>query len=109
MKKLLTILAVVAALVSPGFGKTYKIPKEDAVCSIDFPSSWKVTVEDESVDASSEDDEIYINVEINDGDSIEGAVEETMGYLKKNKITIDKSSEAKQEGKFNGFDAYNVS
>jgi hypothetical protein len=40
MKKLLTILALTAALALPGFAKTYKLPKEDTLCSIDFPKSW---------------------------------------------------------------------
>lgn len=109
MKKLLTILALTAVLALPSFGKTYKLPKDEPLCSIDFPKSWTVKVEDEALDANSDDEEIYINIEVNDGDSIEGAIDETFGYLKKNKVIVDKKTQKQTEGKLNGMDMVDFS
>lgn len=109
MKRLLCTLLLAAAFALPLHAKVYKLPKEDTLCTINFPSAWKVKVEEESLDANSDDDEIYINIEVNDSDSIEGAIEETFGYLKKNKVSVDKKSEKKTEGKLNGMDVVDFS
>lgn len=109
MKKLLTILALTAALALPGFAKTYKLPKDEPLCTVDFPKAWTVKVEEEALDANSDDEEIYINIEVNDGDSIEGAIDETFGYLKKNKVTVDKKTQKQTEGKLNGMDIVDFS
>jgi hypothetical protein len=104
MKKVLISGILAVLLVSPAFAKTFSLPKADPIAKIDFPDGWKVEAEDESLDANSDDDEIYINVEVDDADSIEGAIEETFGYLKKNSVKIDKASEKKTEAKLNGMD-----
>jgi hypothetical protein len=91
-----------ALLAIPVFAGAHKIPKESPLASITFPSGWKVEDNDESIDATSDDGEIYINLELNDGDSIEGAIEETFGYLKKNKVTVDQASKKQSEGDING-------
>jgi hypothetical protein len=109
MKRLLAALLITAAMALPLHAKVYKLPKEDTLCTINFPSEWTVKVEDESLDATSKDEEIYINIEVNDADSIEGAIEETFGYLKKNKVTVDKKTEKKTEGKLNGMDVVDFS
>ena len=41
-------------------------------------------------------------MEVNDSDSIEGAIDESFGYLKKNKVKIDKDAFKKTEGEING-------
>jgi len=53
----------------PGFGRRLQIAEGGAVVFDEFPSGWKVEKSDESLDASSKDEEIYINVEVNDSDS----------------------------------------
>jgi len=108
MKKLLTTLLLTAALALPALAGTHKLPKDEPIVSITFPAGWKVEPSDESLDATSKDEEIYINVEVNDEESIEGAVQESIGYLKKNKVTIDKSTEKKTEGKVNGMDVTDI-
>jgi len=95
-------LLLSALLALPAFAGTHKIPKEEPLATIAFPSGWKVEDSDESIDATSDDGEIYINLELNDGDSIEGAIEETFGYLKKNKVTVDMASKKQSEGEING-------
>jgi hypothetical protein len=107
MKKLLSTALIISALAASAFAGTYKLPKENPIASIAFPDDWKVKVEDESVDAESADEEVSIYVEFNDAGSIEGAIQEIFGYLKKEKVTIDKSTEKKTEAKFKGMDVVN--
>jgi hypothetical protein len=102
MKKYIATLLLAAALAVPAFAGVQKLPKENPIATMSFPGSWKVEASDESIDASSDDDEIYINVEVNDSDSIEGAIDESFGYLKKNKVKIDKDAFKKTEGEING-------
>jgi hypothetical protein len=109
MKKLFFLIPslVLSALVASASADTYKLPKDEPIASIAFPEGWKVEASDESLDASSNDEAIYINLEFNDADSLEGAIEETFGYLKKNKVKFDKATEKKTEGDFHGIKVVN--
>jgi hypothetical protein len=102
MKKHLFLALLLTAFVASASAGTYKLPKDEPIASITFPDGWKVEASDESLDVSSNDDEIYINIEFNDADSLEGAIEESIGYLKKNKVKIDKATEKKTETDFHG-------
>jgi hypothetical protein len=108
MKRLLLTVLISAALALPGLAKVYKIPKEDSVVSVDIPKGWKVEYAEDSLDITSDDEEVYLNLEVNDSESLEGAIEETIGYLKKNKVKVDKSTEKKGEGKFGPFSASSI-
>ena len=109
MKKhlLLTFALILTGLVATASAGSYKLPKDEPIATVTFPEGWKVEASDESLDASSSDDEIYINIEFNDAESLEGAIEESFGYLKKNKVKIDKATEKKTEGELNGLKVVN--
>jgi hypothetical protein len=109
MKKhlLLSLTLILTGLVATASAGSYKLPKDEPIASVSFPAGWKVEASDESLDANSDDDEIYINIEFNDAESIEGAIEETFGYLKKNKVKIDKATEKKTEGELGGMKVVN--
>jgi len=110
MKKLLLTTALaITSLAASALAETYKLPKEEPAASITFPDKWEVEAEEESINASSEDEEIYINIEIHDAESIEGAIEETFGYLKKNKVSVNKDSEKKTEFESNGMQVVDFS
>ena len=109
MKRLLISTLILTAIATSALAGTFKLPKEDPIASMTFPKSWKVDLNDETLDASSNDNEIYINVETTDSGSIEGAMEESFGYLKKNKVKVDKDSLKKTETKINGMDVLDLS
>ena len=62
MKKhlLLTLTLALSAFLASASADTYKLPKDSPIASVSFPEGWKVEASDESVDASSKDEEIYI-------------------------------------------------
>lgn len=107
MKNLL-IATFLAAFAITANAKNYKLPKEEPLIVISFPASWTVEAEDDSITADSDDEEIQVSAEIHDSDSIEGAVLEAIGYLKKNKVKIDKSTEKKTDAKINGMEASDI-
>lgn len=107
MKALLIPTLLITALVASVSAKDYKLPKDEPLVSFSLPDKWEIEEEDESISATSDDDEILLSFEINDGDSIEGAIEETFGYLKKNKVKIDPASQKQQEATLAGMKAVN--
>jgi len=109
MKKLLLPMIAFAAMVATVTAGEYKFPKNKPLATITTPSGWKVEEEDDSLDVTSKDDEIYINIEPTDTESVEGAIQESMGYLKKNKVKLDTASMKKTEGKLNGMDVVDLS
>jgi hypothetical protein len=107
MKSLLIPALFLAACVATATAEDFKLPKDEPIVSFTVPEKWKIEKSDESISATSDDDEILVSFEVNDGDSIEGAIEETFGYLKKNKVKIDKESQKKQEMKVRGMEVVN--
>lgn len=107
MKKFI-ITALFAAAFSSAFAGTHKIPKGDAIATVTVPDKWKTEAEDDSLDIVSDDEEVYINIEALDYESVEGAVKEAMGYLQKNKVKVDPATAKKQAGEANGMKFENV-
>jgi predicted Zn-dependent protease len=107
MKTLLISTLILSAFVAAATAGEYKLPKDEPVVSFTIPAKWKIEKSDESISATSADDEILVSFEINDGDSLEGAIEESLGFLKKNKVKIDKDSQKKQEMTVRGMEVVN--
>jgi hypothetical protein len=101
MKKLL-VLALSALTLSTAFAGTEKIPAKDPVVSITIPEKWKVDKDEEALDISSPDEELYFSVEVHDAGNTDKAVEAAHRYLTKNKVTLDKATEQKTSNPLNG-------
>lgn len=106
MKK--SMLLTLAALVSLTVGvsaKEYNITKSEPIAKITFPDDWKVTEEDDIINATSKDESISLDVEIFDNDDLDDSLQATIDYLKENKVIVDEKSLKETEGKINGLDA----
>ena len=102
MKKILLSLALLTALAVPLTAKEYKLPKEDSIFSLRIPEKWKVTYEDESVDAVSEDEAIEIYAQTDDADTIEDSVKESIKYLDEQGVKLKIDTQKETEGEHNG-------
>ena len=102
MKKLLLSLAALAVLAVPVIAKEFKLPKEDSVFSIKFPDKWKVTYEDESVDALSPDNAVEIYAQTDDADTIEASVTAAIKYLDDQGVKLDLESQKETDGEHKG-------
>ena len=101
-------LIALTALIAAASAGTYKLPKENPIASIAFPEGWKVELEDESLDATSGDDQVYINIEFNDAESLQGAITESLGYLAKHKVKLDQATQKKTEADVKGMKVVNI-
>jgi len=109
MKKLLLAFLFPLCLVVSAHAGEFKLPKAKPLITVTFPDSWKVKYDEGGLDITSADEEIYIYMDAHDNASIDGAIKDTIEYLKKEKVTIDKATEKKSEGKINGMDAADFS
>ena len=105
MHKFILTLAALASLTLGVSAKEYDITKSDKIAKITFPADWKVTEEDDIINASSEDESIRLDVEIFEGDNLDEALKATFEYLKEVKVTIDPKSLKETSGKINDLEA----
>lgn len=110
MKKLLLALLLPAfiAMASAQAGE-YKLPKDKPLVTVTFPSDWKVKYDEGGLDVESADEEIYFYIDAHDDAGLDKAIKDTIDYLKKEKVTVDKASEKKGQGKINGMDSASFS
>ena len=107
MKTISTTILTLIALVAAATAGTYKVPKKEPIASIAFPDKWKITEEDEILEATTADEDIYIAIEFHKAEAIQEAVEQTFVYLAEHKVKIDKASQKKQEADVKGIHVIN--
>jgi hypothetical protein len=108
MKKLSLALLLALALLTPSYGKTFKVPAEDSIASITIPDDWKSKEIDSGVEAQSADDEVYFYVEATDAKGLEKQIEEAVEYLKGQGVTVDEKSMKQSDGKINGMEVFEI-
>jgi hypothetical protein len=102
MKKLSLALLLALALLTPSYGKTFKLPTEESIASITIPDDWKSKEIDDGVESQSADGEVYFYVEATDAKGLEKCIEEAVKYLQGQGVTVDEKSMKQSEGKLNG-------
>ena len=95
-------------LLSPAFGKTFKIPDEGSFASVTIPDDWKSKEIDKGVESQSADDEVYFAVEATDAKGMDKSIEEAVAFLKEQGVTIDTKTQKVSEGKINGMDGVDI-
>ena len=108
MKKLSLALLFALALLTPSFGKTFKVPDEESFASITIPDDWKSKEIDNGVESQSADDEVYFAVEATDAKGMDKAIEEAVKYLQGQGVTVDDKTLKQSEGKINGMDGVDI-
>jgi hypothetical protein len=106
--KLPLALLLAAALITPAFGKTFKVPGENPTASITVPDSWKSKEIDKGIEAQSADSEVYFAVEATDAKELEKTVAEAVEFLKGQGVTVDSSTMKQSEGTINGMKGWDI-
>ena len=101
MKKLLLTLLLPAFIVTAQAGE-FKLPKDKPLITVSFPNDWKVKYDDGGLDVESADEEIYFYLDAHDSKDVDKALKDTIDYLKKEGVTVDKSTQKKKEATVNG-------
>lgn len=82
--------------------KTFSIPNDDPVATIDIPGEWSPDTFDTGVEATSSDSGIYLSAESVKATDISGAVSDTLKTLGKQGLVIDPSSKKVTDFEGNG-------
>lgn len=108
MKKLSLAILLALALLTPSYGKTFKIPDEESFASITIPDDWKSKEIDSGVESQSPDDEVYFYVEATDAKGMDKSIVEAVEYLSEQGVTVDDKTMKQSEGKLNGMEGIDV-
>lgn len=109
MKTLRVAFAICLAMAASTLAVTHKIPEDNAVATINAPTTWKANNYDKGIELTSDDGEVYIAIEATDAKGVETSMEEAMQYLKSKGVTVDAKSVKQSEGKLAGKDAVMIS
>jgi hypothetical protein len=82
MKTSITCLLLALSLTTPALAETLKIPADKPVASITFPDDWEAAVTDDTIAASSEDEDVLINVIITRPDMLGPSNDKAWALLK---------------------------
>lgn len=89
--------------------KSYTIPDAEPVAVVTIPEDWDVNEIDKGVEAQSEDEEVYIAIEVTNLVVADKAVRDTILWLKRKGVVVDQATEKKKPFSINGMDGFDVS
>jgi len=88
---------------------TFQFPDEKPVVSVTIPATWKPSEDEQGVEATSKDDEVYIDIQATSAKTVEKGIDDALAYLKEKGVTVTADSVKKQELKLNGMDVFDIS
>lgn len=104
--------SLVAALLalSPAFAsaKSYTIPDPNPVAVVTIPDDWDTKVIPRGVESESEDEEVYIAIEVTEWKDASQSIADTIVWLKGKGIEIDRATEERKSFNLNGMDGVEV-
>ena len=96
-------------IASPVSAKTFPIPSDNPVATVNIPNSWEPNEYDGGVEGTSKDGQFYFAFEaVNRKDSAE-ATRESMLWFKKQGVVLDLNSQTTNESMLNGLPVYVIS
>lgn len=108
MKKLLLAAAFATMLLpSASFAATLLFPTDEPVAQITIPDSWGPEDTDYGIQANSDDDAIYIAIDVADDKTTEKVITDAFTFLQNNGVTVDTATQKQSEDKLNGMQMVN--
>lgn len=108
MKKALAAAVIAAFLPSVCYAAILNFPSDAPIASITIPDNWGPKETETGIDATSDDDAIYISIDVADSETTDKVVEEAVAFLEKNGVKIDASTQKESNEKLNGMDMTNL-
>ncbi|MCL6706365.1 hypothetical protein M8R20_05085 [Pseudomonas sp. R2.Fl] len=103
MKKILIAALLAVALPVSALAGTFNLPSDDdAVASVTIPDSWSPTEIEHGVEAVSDDDAVYISLEVADEKSMDQLIEDIFSFLEDNGVEVDPATQGETENEING-------
>jgi hypothetical protein len=108
MKKLLLAAAfAITLLPSASFAATLLFPDGDPVAQITIPDSWEPEDTDYGIQANSDDDAIYIAIDVADDKTTEKVITDAFKFLENNGVTVEEATQKQSEETLNGMKMIN--
>ena len=111
MKTQLARAALAASLfLLPGLAsaKTYSIPDPNPVAVITMPDDWESTEIDKGVESTSDDEAVYISVEVTELKDAAQSIAEAVTWLKSKGVVVDAATQEKKPFSINGMEGVQV-
>jgi hypothetical protein len=117
LKEMLMLTSVVRAGLLAGLlvaaphlalAKSFTIPDPNPIAVVTLPDDWENKEIDKGVESNSEDEEIYLAVEVVDLDNVAKAVTDTIKWLKGKGVVVDEASQKKSDITINGMSGVQV-
>jgi hypothetical protein len=108
MKKIFAAAVIAAFLPAISHAATLNFPSDAPVASITIPDDWGPKETETGIDATSDDNAIYISIDVADGETSDKVVEDAVAFLEKNGVKIDASTQKESSEKLNGMDMTNL-
>lgn len=112
MKKHLSLgfcLAISLLPISSASAKTLHIADKTPVISVDVPSEWTSERIEKGISCQSDDGEATIFFEVATAKSLDKLLDETIEWLKEQKVTIDESTKTESSFKAEGMEWSKIS
>jgi len=88
-------------LSSPALAKTFPIPSDNPVATINIPNSWEPSEYDGGVEGTSKDGQFYFAIEAVNSKDIGEATKEGLNFFKKQGVKLDANSQSTVESVLN--------
>jgi hypothetical protein len=88
--------------------KSHTIPDPNPVAVITIPDAWDATDIDKGVEALSEDEGVYVSVEVTELKDAAKAIADAVVWLKSKSVEIDQSTQVKEPFSINGLEGIQV-
>lgn len=106
MFKNLLLACVIAGLIAsvPAAlnAKTYTVPDPNPVAVVTIPDDWTATTLPKGVEALSEDEDVYVAIEVTDLQDVAKAIADAIIWLKSKDVVLDRATQAQQDITVNG-------
>lgn len=109
LKKLLSACVFAGFMFGlPAVAKTYTVPDPNPVAVVTIPDDWAATVLPKGVEALSEDEDVYVAVEVTDLQDVAKAIADAIVWLKSKDVVLNEATKATQEITVNGLTGVQV-
>ncbi len=102
MRKLILAAAVALLLPVSAQAATLNFPSDAPVATITIPDSWSPEETESGVQALSDDEAIYLAVDVADADSAESVVKEAFTFLGERDVKVDEATLSEKDLTING-------
>jgi hypothetical protein len=109
MKKILAAAVLATTLLSsPSFAATLLFPSAAPVAQITIPDAWNPEETDSGIQANSDDDAIYLSIDVATSETTDKVIEDVFSFLDENGVTVDPATQKQSEDTFNGMKMINL-